>query len=289
VLRGRRVLVVDDHGTSREVLARALSRWCMEPTAVDAGDAALVALDRAQREGHPFAVVVLDSEMPGMPGSALIDRIRRAAGPSLPLVAMLSAAGGPRAMGALRALGATCVLKPVHPRELRDAIAAALGAPDEPVAAGNEPGAAAACTDLALRVLVAEDNPVNQMLAVRLLERRGHTVAAAADARQAVATLSAAPFDVVLLDVQLPGIDGLDVLAAIRARERDGVPRVPVIGVTAGSMPGDRERCLDAGMDEYVTLPLRAEPLFDAISRVRRRWQSLVRAPTWRRSSPPSS
>jgi CheY-like chemotaxis protein len=158
-------------------------------------------------------------------------------------------------------------MKPVKQSELFNAIAAALGGEAAEIAV-RQPAGPAAVTLPPLRILLAEDSVVNQRLAVAILEKHGHGVTVAGDGQTALEVLRDGAFDLVLMDVEMPNLDGLEATAAIRQRERDGGGHVPVIAMTAHAMKGDRERCLEAGMDDYVSKPIRAADLFQKIAEV---------------------
>src|SRR6185295_904387 len=233
------------------VLHDLLLRWKMRPTVVESGAAALHALLEANEHGHPFALVLLDANMPEMDGFEVARRIRDEAKLGATIM-MLSSSGQDDESKKCRDVGiATHLTKPVDQRELLAAIARVLA---------HEPGQrtplppAMLPTELPerrLQVLLAEDNVVNQRLAASLLERRGHKVVIAANGAEAVDAIRRQPFDVVLMDVQMPEMGGLEATAAIRALSGAGA-RVPIVAMTAHAMKGDRERCLAAGMDEYL-------------------------------------
>ncbi len=265
-LHGLPVLVVDDNATNRRILEEVLASWGMQPLAVDGGAAALAVLGSAAAAGEPYPLVLLDGHMPGMDGFTLAGRIRADAALSGAAVLMLTSAGRPDDVEQCRRLGVRAYLtKPVRQSELLEAILAALGgepppaeaaAAEAPAAAGRRP----------LRILAAEDNPVNQKLAVRLLEKQGHAVVIAATGREAVEALEKQAFDIVLMDVQMPEMDGFAATAEIRRKEAGTGRRIPIIALTAHAMKGDRERCLAAGMDGYVSKPIQPQELFAAIA-----------------------
>ncbi len=267
-LRDLPVLVVDDNATNRRILEEVLGNWGMRPLAVDGGEAALAALGRAAAAGKPFPLVLLDAHMPGMDGFTLAERIRRGPGSARTLMVMLTSAGHPEDVARCRELGIDVYLmKPVKQSELYSALLAALGQsePDAPAPAGRPtPGGRRP----PLHVLLSEDNPVNQKLAVRLLEKRGHTVVMAGDGKEALAALARRPFDLVLLDVQMPDMDGYEAAARIRREEKGTGRHVPILAMTAYAMKGDRERCLAAGMDGYVAKPIQPAELFETIDRL---------------------
>jgi PAS domain S-box-containing protein len=267
------VLVVDDNATNRRILEEMLGHWHMRPVAVEDGRAALAALRRAVDTGEPFPLVLLDGHMPEMDGFALAEQIRRSPDLTGTTIVMLTSAGQPGDVARCRELGITAYLmKPVKQSELLDTILTALGSSWEP----PEPALAAgpAPSGRPLHVLLAEDNAVNQKLVVRLLEKQGHTVVVAGNGREALAALERGRFDLVLMDVQMPELDGLAATARIRASEASGgsyTPagtRLPILAMTAHALKGDRERCLAAGMDGYVCKPIQSQQLFEAIADV---------------------
>ncbi len=266
-LHGLPVLIVDDNATNRRILEEVLANWGMRPLAVDGGAAALAVLGAAAAAGEPYPLILLDGHMPEMDGFTLAARIRADAALSGAVVLMLTSAGRPDDVEQCRRLGVRAYLtKPVRQSELLDAILSTLGGTQPPpdVAAARE--SVAAPDWRPLRILAAEDNPINQKLATHLLKKRGHSIVIAATGREAVAALEKQPFDVVLMDVQMPDVDGLEATAAIRRREEGTGRRVPIIAMTAHAMKGDRERCLEAGMDGYVSKPVQAQELFGAIA-----------------------
>jgi signal transduction histidine kinase/DNA-binding response OmpR family regulator len=256
------VLIVDDNPVNRRVLHDLLLRWKMRPTVVDSGAAALDALARAGAAGRPFALVLLDANMPEMDGFEVARRVRDEPTLAGPTIMMLSSSGQFGESTRCTELGIVNHLtKPVDQRELLAAINRAL-APER--GARTVLPASMLPADLAerrLHVLLAEDNVVNQRLAVSVLERRGHRVTVASNGREALAALDRQAFDLVLMDVQMPEMGGLEAAAAIRERERGTPSHVPIVAMTAHAMKGDRERCLAAGMDEYLTKPLDSRQL----------------------------
>jgi signal transduction histidine kinase/DNA-binding response OmpR family regulator/HPt (histidine-containing phosphotransfer) domain-containing protein len=268
-LQGMPVLVVDDNATNRQILREIFGNWQMRPTLAEGGQEALAAMERAAAAGEPFPLVLLDALMPGMDGFTLAGQIMQHPELAGATVMMLSSAGRAEDAARCRELGIVSYLtKPVKQSELLHAIHAALGQ----VAAAKGPPApprwAPAAGRRSLRVLLAEDNAVNQMLAVILLEKAGHRVTVAGNGREALARSAEEPFDLVLMDVQMPELDGLEATAALRERERGTGRHVPIIAMTAHAMKGDRERCLAAGMDGYVSKPIQAVTLFQAIAEV---------------------
>jgi signal transduction histidine kinase/DNA-binding response OmpR family regulator len=266
-LAGMRVLVVDDNATTRRILTEILEGWRMQPIAVDAAARALEALETAHRSGAPFRLLLTDAQMPEMDGFTLVEKVAQNPRSSDLAVIMLTSAGERGDAARCRKLGiAGYLMKPVSQSDLYDAIVATLGGHvglDEhegPVTVHSIREARRT-----LRILLAEDNRVNQQLAVRILEKRGHSVVVVGNGRLAVEALDHDRFDLILMDVQMPELDGLEATAAIRTRERPEGFRVPIIALTAYAMSGDKERCLAAGMDGYLSKPLRAQELIGAI------------------------
>jgi PAS domain S-box-containing protein len=268
-LRGLPVLVVDDNAANRRILAETLRAWRLKPVAVDGGPAALTALRQAAQAGEPFALGLIDVRMPDMDGFRLVEHIQREPELAGLPVLMLTSGGQPGDVARCRELGvASYLTKPVKQHELWKTIATALGtevAEGEARAPAGRPEAAADPAPRTLRILLAEDNPINQKVAVALLQKRGHAVTVAGDGAAALATLERQEFDLALLDVQMPVLDGLETAGRIRQRERQTGRHLPLIAMTAYAMKGDRERCLQAGMDDYIAKPVRAAELFAAI------------------------
>ena len=270
-LECRRVLVVDDNLSSRVALEETLKGWKMKPLTAASGSAALAALERAEMANERFALLILDSDMPGMDGFRVAERLKQGALRAGAIVMMLPSAGGQGAeVARCRGLGVGAWLtKPIRQLELQKAILAALSTQPEETGpldlpardSLREPSPAA----LGFRILVAEDNPVNQRLVTQILEKRGNTVGVAANGREALSLLESQTFDLVLMDVQMQEMDGLETTAAIRQKEKVTGAHIPIIAMTAHAMKGDRERCLDAGMDGYVSKPIRLQELFEVI------------------------
>ncbi len=259
-LQGMRVLVVDDNSTNRRILDAMLRRWMMLPALARGGEAGLALLEENAALGKSFPLVLIDAQMPDMDGFMLAERIQQ--NPSLAgaTVMMLTSTGQRGDAARCRELGISAYLiKPIRQSELLDAIMTALGQPQ-----GNEPQRLVTRHLLRearqkLRILLAEDNPVNRELAVRLLEKRGHQVAVAQNGREVMAALETQSFDLVLMDVQMPDMDGFQATAAIRQKEKTTGSHLRIVAMTAHAMKGDKERCLAAGMDGYVSKPIEPE------------------------------
>ncbi len=266
-VRNTRVLIVDDNATTRLILGEILRNWGMLPTAVPGADDALAALHKARQSDEPYRLVLCDAEMPGTDGFALVQRMK--ADPELEqtLVVMLTTGTHPGELLLCTELGvAGHLLKPVKQSELFDAIGLALGisAPED---SGSLKGAGAGQPLPPLRILLGEDSVVNQKLAVAILEKQGHSVVVARDGKEVISALERERFDCLLMDVQMPEMDGLEATAVIRAKEQAQGGHIPIIAMTAHAMTGDRESCLAAGMDDYVSKPIRTEQLFTALAR----------------------
>jgi signal transduction histidine kinase/CheY-like chemotaxis protein/integral membrane sensor domain MASE1 len=258
--RGAKVLIVDDNETSRRILEEMLRGWELNVKSVEGGAAALAELRRRE-----YALVVTDRNMPGMDGFTLISRIR-----AMPVLAatkiLLLSSAGQRGDGArCKELGvAGTLVKPIRRLELREELAGILGAPTgrkEIPERAPGPKRESRTSTVVLRILLAEDNQVNQRLAMRLLEKRGHLVDVATNGREALQALEKASYDLVLMDVQMPEMDGMEATARIREKEKLSGVRQRVFALTAHAMKGDEDRCLAAGMDGYLTKPIRPEEL----------------------------
>jgi PAS domain S-box-containing protein len=265
VLAGARVLVVDDKATNREVLERRLREWGMTVATAADGETALALLRGAVREGEPYAVALVDYKMPGVSGDELPLAIRADAALRDTRLVMMVAARDTTAVAALTGLEGT-LTKPLREAQLHDALAGALGGrehePERPLDA-----ATFARPKGRGRVLVAEDNPVNQLVAVRMLEQRGFEVDVAGDGRRAVEMHAERDYDAIFMDCQMPELDGYEATRLIRLRE--GTARhTPVIAFTASTLQGDIDRCLEAGMDHYCGKPIEGSALDEVLDRV---------------------
>jgi CheY-like chemotaxis protein len=291
------VLVVDDNATNRRILQEMLSNWHMKPTVVDGARAALAAMEQARNAGEPFTLVLTDGRMPGMDGFELAEQIKQHPELTEATIMMLSSTGHPHDRARCRELGVAAYLtKPIKQSDLLDTILTVLRTSsaemrDPP----PQPQHSLLVSRRRLHILLAEDNMVNQRLAVWILEKWGHTVVVAGNGKEALATLEREAFDLILMDVQMPEMDGFEATAEIRRRESQlpvvssqlsvggnspaeaqlttdnrqlTTSHIPIIAMTAHAMQGDRERCLAAGMDGYVTKPICAQDLFAAIEKV---------------------
>ena len=269
-LEGLSALIVDDNATNCRILVDVLRNWRMVPTAVQSGAAALEAITAAAAAGEPFSLVLLDGMMPVMDGFTLAQEIVRRPELAGAAVMMLSSADRHGDAERCRSLGlARYLVKPVKQSDLLDALVQALAAPDQPpVAARPSRRETAWPSSHPLRILLADDNLVNQRLALRLLEKQGHTVQIAANGQEAVEAAARQSFDVVLMDVQMPVMDGFEATARIRRADELVGRRTPIVALTAHAMKGDRERCLAAGMDNYLSKPIQASELARVLATV---------------------
>jgi CheY-like chemotaxis protein/signal transduction histidine kinase len=276
-LRGVPVLVVDDNATAREILVELLRSWHMQPAEADGAAAALVALRDAAQRGAPFPLALLDATMPHTDGLTLAEQVRREPALAASKIVLLTASNGAREAERCRELGlAGSVAKPiVVPTELRRCLDAAVGKSAAGTVASAAARAGGPAAGRRLRVLVADDNAANCTVAAYLLEKRGHSVVAVGDGRQALDALEQAEFDVVLMDMQMPEMDGLEATRAIREREEQAGGHIPIVALTAHAVKGYRERCLEAGMDDYVSKPIQPAELFTAIERALSKAQTL--------------
>jgi PAS domain S-box-containing protein len=260
------VLIVDDNATNRRILEEVFTSWRMWPVAVDGGVAALAELEKKSRAGQSFAVVLLDGHMPDMDGFTLAQRIahdRRYAGTGL---VMLTSAGEPEDVARCRKLGISAYLtKPIKQSELFDVVVSVIG---EPVVERPKSLKKPRSKRGGLHVLLAEDNQVNQLVAKRILERLGHVATVVSSGREAVSAAQAGKYDVIAMDVQMPEMDGLEATAAIRRWELTTGMHIPILAMTAHAMKGDRERCLEAGMDGYTSKPIRIKELEQALAKI---------------------
>ncbi len=264
-LENLRVLVVDDNAASRRVLTQMLTNWRFQATAAASGSEAIRHVQAAEAANQPFGLAIVDARMPDIDGLRLITRIHQHTRRELPAIVMLSASDPDDLRKCERQAIAAHLIKPVKQSELFDTIAVVLDTGAETPAAAQAP---AVHHMRPLKVLLAEDTLVNQKLAVGLLRRQGHHVVVVNNGREALRALASSPFDLVLMDVQMPDMDGLEATEIIRQQERGTDRRVPIVAMTAHAMKGDRERCLEAGMDGYLAKPIRASALFATMAEV---------------------
>jgi signal transduction histidine kinase/DNA-binding response OmpR family regulator len=265
-LRDLPALIVDDNFTNRRVLHGILTSWGMRPTSVEGGRAALQALEIAKSTGHPFPLILLDGEMPDMDGFALAEQIQKDPGLLAATIMMLTSVGHLGDAARCRELDISAyIVKPIRQTELLDGICQVLNK----VPAKKHMPLVTRHTlqedKQRSRVLQAEDHAVNKTLTVRLLETRGYSVIIAGNGREAVEAFENNQLDVVLMDIQMPEMNGFEATAAIRAKEKLTGGHIPIIALTAHALKSDQERCISAGMDGYVSKPIRTSELFSAI------------------------
>jgi len=252
-LRGTAVLVVDDNATSRMVLGKILNNWRMRPVLACGGLTALEHLARASDTAKSFPLVIIDSEMPGMDGFALLERMSSRPAGSIMMFRSSAETGDVKRC---QAMGVASLFKPVTESDLLNAVVRAL----EPKAGKPREGSA--------RVLVVDDNPVNQAVAFGLVEKQGYSPRVVGNGREALAALRKEHFDLVLMDIQMPEMDGIEATLAIRREERESSRHVPIIAMTTLAMHGDRRRCLEAGMDDYISKPINVHEFATALDRI---------------------
>jgi CheY-like chemotaxis protein len=265
-LSGLAALVVDDNPTNLRIVSEMLNHKGMQVIEAADGAAAIKAISTAE---GAVAVAVIDMDMPGTNGLDLTSALRRHPQTSTaPVVILTSADRSSEAQSAAAIRDVRWVVKPVGEAVLLETIRAALSARSSRDAQPAAPPVTPRRAARQLRVLVAEDNAVNRTLAEHLLQRRGHTPVTVTNGRDAVDAVAREAFDLILMDLQMPEMDGFEATAAIRARERKTGGRMPIIALTAHAMEGDRQRCLDADMEGYISKPVKAVELFEVIDRV---------------------
>ncbi len=295
VLRDLPVLIVDDNATNRRILEEWLRGYAMEPTVADNAATAMDVLLRGVAQGRPYPLVLLDGRMPDIDGLALAARIRQQAELAATRLLLLTSGDRPGDLARARQLGISAnLLKPLQQRELMETILRVMGHkgdPEELLAspAVVRPPVPAGLVGVPLRILAAEDNVFNRDLLEHMLSRLGLAAAMAVNGREALALLECEPFDLLLLDIHMPELDGFQVVGAIRERERTAGGHLPVIALTARSRKEDRERCLRAGMDECLTKPYSAADLWATMDRVLRKDESGNRKDENEEASPADS
>jgi CheY-like chemotaxis protein/HPt (histidine-containing phosphotransfer) domain-containing protein len=261
------VLIVDDNETNRRILEEVLTNWHMQPVAADGSAAALAAMEKSAAENHPFKVILLDAHMPMMDGFGLAERIQKDPRCRGIMLIMLTSAGQPEDVSRCQALGISAYLtKPVKQSELLDVIVSVLSPREQQPSLASQPRRGSRSIRRRLRVLLAEDNAVNQLLASRILESLDHHVTVVSNGREALSAAQAGRFDLIVMDVQMPEMDGFEATAAIRKLEKATGKHIPIIAMTAHAMKGDRERCLAASMDGYVSKPIRVADVEQAVT-----------------------
>ncbi len=267
-LAGRRVLVVDDNSTNRRILEEMLLNWMTVPTLVASADEALSAMETAAGNGQAFDLILTDANMPDVDGFQFVRSLRERDNLQAPVIMMITSSGRLGDVELCSKLGIeSYLIKPVKQSELFDAIVERLGI-ESAVDDDDGPGEGGARHARQLDVLLAEDSAVNQKLAIALIEKWGHHIQVASNGRRAVQMWETGSFDVILMDIQMPEMDGLEATRTIRERETGRGSHTPIIAMTAHALKGDEERCLAAGMDAYISKPIRAPLLFERLSSV---------------------
>ncbi len=259
------LLLVDDNGINRQVIQQAIAGLGSQVTVTESAEAALLTFEQAAAAGRPYPLVILDMEMPGNNGFSIAERIRQIAGPEQTKLILFASHGlrGDAARCAELGIGGY-LSKPLTCDDLQRALSEVLGSA---VGNGETPRLVTrhSLRETRRRVLLAEDNLVNQRLAVKLLEKQGHSVVVAQNGQEAVEAVGREEFDIVLMDVQMPVMGGFEATAQIRSQEKDRGGRVKILALTANAMSGDREKCLEVGMDGYLTKPLKFDELYAAM------------------------
>ena len=268
-LKNLPVLVVDDNATNRRILKEMLINWSMRPKTVRSGQTALTAMQEAMKAAEPFPLIVIDSNMPRMDGFTLAERIKKNPALAKTTIIMLTSAGVSGDVDRCRKLGISAYMtKPIKQSELLDAIMLVVGTPTQgtkkiPLITKDK----IRKPQRHLHILLAEDNIINQKVAIRILEKNGHKVSVANNGNEVLSALEKSRFDLILMDVQMPIMDGFKTTFSIRKKEKRTGSHIPIVAMTAHALKGDRERCLDVGMDDYVAKPLKPEELIKTINR----------------------
>ncbi len=264
-----RMLIVDDNAVNRRILECMAANWNLFATSCESGPAALAALTEARQSGAPYTVLLLDAQMPGMNGFELAENIQHDPTNSALYIMMLSSTDLPNDKERCRRLGIEKYLvKPVAMAELRRSLEAATGNTETRAAASHAAARPIPGSTRSMEILLAEDNVVNQRLACRVLQKHGHTVTVANNGREAIDWHARHRFDLILMDIQMPELDGFEATAAIRNQERLLAMHTPIVAMTAHAMEGDRTRCLEAGMDGYIAKPVNVKQLVQVLSAI---------------------
>jgi len=267
-LDGKRILVVDDNATNCRILDEILRNWLTRPTVVNGAAAAFEAQEEAQAADQPFDLLLTDANMPETDGFTLVQRLRARGDLTAPVIMMLTSSGRQGDIAQCAELRiSNYLMKPIKQSELFDAIVESLGI-NSAVDEGASHGGAARPHSRTLNALLAEDSAVNQRLAIALLEKWGHEVTVASTGKAAVEAWKQGGFDVILMDIQMPEMDGHDATRAIRGLESGTDQHTPIIAMTAHALKGDEEKCLAVGMDSYISKPIRAPLLYDKLADV---------------------
>jgi two-component system sensor histidine kinase/response regulator len=266
-LDGVRLLVVDDNQANLRILQAMLLEWNMEPAIAGTLDSALNSLRRAQESGKPYSVAIVDAMMPGLDVFALVEKIQHDPQIARTKIVMLTTAGG-AGHARYQEMGvAASLMKPIRRAGLRKVLLKVLGLiREDPSGDSQTDPAPPSGSDRSLNVLLAEDNAVNQLVVVRMLEKQGHRVTVAGNGKEALAANEAQQFDLIVMDGQMPELNGFEAAALIREREKKTGKHIPILAMTAHALKGDRERCLAAGMDAYISKPVRTKEFREVIA-----------------------
>ncbi len=284
------VLIVDDNPASQRILQDMARDWGMDATVADSASKAIQAIGEVSGTDLMYRLIIVDARMPGTDGFELIEQIQKKFGSSVPMLMMLTSADQSRDVRRCRELGVRAyILKPVRKSELLAACLAVLGDATKLLSGESALKSRPSATPTGTRILLVEDNPVNQRVAARMMESQGHFVRIAGDGGEALSILSQEEFDLIFMDIQMPGIDGLNATRTIRERERQTGGHVPIVAMTAHAMRGDEERCIEAGMDGYLSKPVSGKAIAQAIQKFARipnsdapiRQQAAAKVMTW--------
>jgi signal transduction histidine kinase/CheY-like chemotaxis protein len=254
-LQGMPTLIIDDNATNRTILSELTRQWKMKPHVCDSGESGLAELSRAAHEGNPYRLILLDEQMPGIDGLEVLDRIRRNPSLQSAVIMMLTSCDQVTSASLCRQMGVEhYLIKPISPCDLLRSIRLAIGVHMPPSRVAL-PAAGVSASSLALKILLAEDNLVNQRVAMTMLGKMGHRITLATNGLEALEQWRQSDFDLILMDVQMPEMTGLEATAQIRREEATGA-HIPIVAMTASAMSEDRERCLAAGMDDFISKPV---------------------------------
>jgi two-component system sensor histidine kinase/response regulator len=254
-LQGMATLIIDDNATNRRILSELTRQWKMKPQMCDSGESGLAELSRAATWGNPYRLVLLDQQMPGMDGMEVLERIRRNPVLESVVIMMLTSRDQVEIAARCRQMGVeTYLIKPISPSDLLESILRAIGV-HTPASTVTLPAAGRFASSPSLRILLAEDNLVNQRVAMTMLAKMGHRITLATNGLEALEQWRQGDFDLILMDVQMPEMTGLQATAQIRREEAIGA-HIPIVAMTASAMTEDRDRCLAAGMDDFISKPV---------------------------------
>jgi two-component system sensor histidine kinase/response regulator len=266
-LQGMPTLIIDDNATNRKILSELTRQWKMKPHMCDSGEAGLAELARAAHAGKPYRLLLLDEQMPGMDGMEVLDRIRRNPVLQSVVIMMLTSCDQVKSAERCRQMGVeTYLIKPISAADLLEAIRVAIGVRTQALTV-SQPAAGTSASSLTLSILLAEDNLVNQRVAMTMLGKMGHRITLATNGLEALEQWRQSDFDLILMDVQMPEMTGLEATEQIRREEAPGA-HIPIVAMTASAMIEDRVRCLAAGMDDFISKPVSYKGIEHMISAI---------------------